>query len=246
MFEFFYTTFMILCKAFAFYFTVISMFALLGKNKEIPVNKQLKFAALIAARNEESCITCIIDSLHHQDYPKHLLDIFVIPNNCTDNTSAVSKRAGATILSPPSTVKNKGSALQFSMNELLTHNEDYDAFIVFDADNEASPQFVSAMNQTLGNGFRVAKSRIFAKNQTVSWVATCYDIHFCIANLFLNRARIRVGLSARLIGTGFAVTSEYLREINGFNTSTIAEDAEFFAICAANGEKIGFSENAIT
>ena len=74
----------------------------------------------------------------------------------------------------------------------------------------------------------------------------CYDIHFCTANLFLNRARARIGLSARLIGTGFAVTSDYLREIGGFNTITITEDAEFFAICAVEGEKIAFCENAIT
>ncbi len=56
------------------------------------------------------------------------------------------------------------------------------------------------MNQTLCNGVRVAKSRILAKNREDSWVAMCYEIHFCTANLFLNRARVRIGLSARLIG----------------------------------------------
>lgn len=49
-----------------------------------------------------------------------------------------------------------------------------------------------------------------------------------------------------MIGTGFSVTRDYLLKIGGFNTQTITEDAEFFAICAANGEKIAFCENAIT
>lgn len=246
MFENIYSIFMIICKIFAVYFALISIFSLLGKKKEQRTSKQLKFAALIAARNEETCIAGIIESLKKQDYSTELLDIFVIPNNCTDNTAIVSERAGALVITAPISVRSKGEALHYSMNELLKSDKNYDAFLVFDADNEASPQFVSSMNQTLCNGARVAKSRIFAKNRKDSWVATCYDIHFCTANLFLNRARVRLGLSARLIGTGFSVTSDYLRELGGFKTQTITEDAEFFAICGARGEKIAFCEDAIT
>ena len=240
------TIFQTTTTVFALYFALISVFALLGKKKEKQTDKQLKFAVLIAARNESSCIAGIITSLQKQNYPPDLLDIIVVPNNCTDHTAQVAAEAGAMVLPTPSTVKCKGAALQYAMNQLMEGDEHYDAFMVFDADNEASPQFVAAMNRTLCNGANVVKSRIFAKNQTQSWVATCYDIFFCSANLFLNRARVRIGLSARLIGTGFCVTCDYLDKIHGFQTKTMTEDAEFYAICAGNGEKIAFCEDAIT
>lgn len=241
-----YTSYMFILKMFAIYFGIISIFSLFGKKKENQTDIRLKFAVLIPARNEQNCIAGIIDSLKKQDYRQELIDIYVIPNNCTDNTATIALASGSYVLQAPDDVKYKGGALQFAINKLLDDDKQYDAFLIFDADNVASSNFVSSMNQTLGNGARVAKSRILAKNNTESWVATCYDIHFCTANLFLNRARIRIGLSARVIGTGFAIRSTYLKEIGGFNTTSITEDAEFFAGCAANGEKIAFCENAIT
>lgn len=246
MLDIIYNAFFLICKVFAMYFVIISIFLVFGKKKEKQTCKKLRFAALIAARNEENCISGIIDSLKDQKYPNELIDIFVIANNCTDNTAVVAKASGAYVMEAPKHIKYKGGALQFAMNKLLNSDNDYDAFLIFDADNEASPDFVGSMNQTIYNGARVAKSRILAKNPEDSWLAMCYEIHFCTANLFLNRARARIGLSARLVGTGFAVTSDFLREIGGFNTITITEDAEFCAICAAQGEKIGFCENAIT
>ncbi len=68
------------------------MFSLFGKKKEKQTDKKLKFAALIAARNEETSISRIIHSLKNQDYPNELIDIFVIPNNCTDNTGPVANK----------------------------------------------------------------------------------------------------------------------------------------------------------
>ena len=242
MLDIMYDLFMILCSFFVMYFGIISIFCILGKKEESDVKEQLKFAILIAARNEEKCIANSIKSLKEQNYPNELLDIYVIPNNCTDNTKQISQNAGAKIIEVPSDVNNKGKALKFAMDKLEDY---YDAFIVFDADNEVNKDFVKSMNKTLGNGYRVAKSRIAAKNRKNSPIATCYDIHFCTANQFLNRARVRLGLSARVIGTGFAVKTDFLKEIGGFNTETITEDAEIFAICASNGEQVGFCEEAI-
>lgn len=239
----------ILClitKIFAVYFAVISIFGLLRPKAPKGDGRQLKFAVLIAARNEESCIEGIIRSLKVQNYPEHLCHIYVIPNNCTDNTAAAAAAAGARVLSVSSEVHSKGAALREAMDRLLLSKENYDAFCVFDADNQADKNFLEAMNRTLTSGVRVAKSRILAGNPGDSWVCACYDTYFCNANLFMNRARERLGLSARLIGTGFAVKADFIRELGGFRTETITEDAEFYAICAARGERIAFCEEAVT
>lgn len=55
---------------------------------------QTRFAVLIAARNEEPVISGLIESLLRQNYPKELFDIYVIPNNCTDDTAGAAQRAG--------------------------------------------------------------------------------------------------------------------------------------------------------
>ena len=54
-----------------------------------------RFAVLIAARNEQEVIGPLVDSLLRQDYPKELYDVWVIPNNCTDDTAGAARAAGA-------------------------------------------------------------------------------------------------------------------------------------------------------
>ena len=60
-----------------------------------------KFAVLIAARNEELVIGPLINSLLTQNYPPELYDIWVIPNNCTDNTALAARSFGAKVLEFP-------------------------------------------------------------------------------------------------------------------------------------------------
>jgi len=237
--------FFLLMTVFGVYFAAVSICFLLRKRSAPEANRQLRFAVLVAARNEEACIAGIIESIRQQNYPRDLADIYVIPNNCTDNTANIAAAAGAHILHVSSAVKSKGQALHEAFAHLLkTHA--HDAYCVFDADNEANPAFLAEMNRALCAGARVAKSRIFAKNPHESWVCACYETFFCNANLFLNRARHQLSLSARLIGTGFAVRRDLLEELDGWNTETLTEDAEFYAILSARGEQIAFVPEAIT
>lgn len=56
---------------------------------------QNRIAVVVAARNEAAVIGNLIESLHQQDYPQELMDVYVIPNNCTDNTKEVALEHGA-------------------------------------------------------------------------------------------------------------------------------------------------------
>lgn len=240
-----YHIFCLVFSIYGIYFGAISICFLLKKRAIPPSTGHLRFAALIAARNEEDCIAGIVESIRQQNYPPELIDVYVIPNNCTDNTANVAVAAGAQILSVSTSVRSKGQALHEAFAQLLTTG-DHDAFCVFDADNEAHPDFLAEMNRTLSAGSRAAKSRILSKNAHESWVCACYETYFCNANLFLNTARHKLGLSSRLIGTGFAVRRDLMEELGGWNTTTLTEDAEFYAMLSARGEKIVFAPGAIT
>ena len=60
-------------------------------------HKLHRYAAVISARNEANVIGGLIASLKAQNYPCELLDIYVIADNCTDDTAQVAVQAGAKV-----------------------------------------------------------------------------------------------------------------------------------------------------
>lgn len=231
-------------KAFSFYFLIIALFAWKRPRPYPKSRPRTRFACLIAARNEEAVIGALVESLRAQSYPAALYDIYVIPNNCTDDTEGAARAAGAQIFRCFEPVRCKGDALHEAVSWLLPRG--YDAFCVFDADNLVHQDFLSHMNDAFCAGARVAKARMRVKNPGDSWVAGCYGLYFALFDVFFNRPRAALGLSAKLVGTGFAVHREVLLRQGGWNTETIAEDAEFAAQCACRGERVWWVSEALT
>ena len=60
-----------------------------------PAENYHKYAILIPGRNEEPVIANLIESIHKQDYPKELITVFVVADNCTDNTAKIAREHGA-------------------------------------------------------------------------------------------------------------------------------------------------------
>ena len=234
----------ILLKVFSLYFFVVALFCLRRPGTPARRAPKTRFACLIAARNEEAVIAQLVESLKRQRYPDSLYDIYVIPNNCTDWTEERAREAGAKIFRCFEPVRRKGDALHEAIAWLLPQG--YDAFCVFDADNVVHPDFLARMNDTLLSGARAAKGAMRVKNPGDSWAAGCYGLYFTLFDTFFNRARANCGLSAKLVGTGFAVRRDLLEELGGWNTETMAEDAEFSAQCAAMGERIWYVPQAVT
>ena len=65
------------------------------KAKEHLPEKRNRYAVLIAARNEEKVIGQLIESIHNQNYPQELIDIYVMADNCTDSTAEIALQEGA-------------------------------------------------------------------------------------------------------------------------------------------------------
>jgi len=84
-----------------------------------PAKKNHKYAVLIAARNEQTVIGNLIDSIRSQDYPSELVTIFVVADNCTDETAKVAREAGAVVYERfDSEHRTKGYALQFLVKNI--------------------------------------------------------------------------------------------------------------------------------
>ena len=91
-------------------------YSLFVHKKSRRIKKNNSYGILIAARNEENVIGNLIDSLKNQNYPSELISIYVVADNCTDNTSSVAKEHGAIVYERYNTSKiGKGYALNFCL-----------------------------------------------------------------------------------------------------------------------------------
>ena len=138
------------------------------KEKPLLINKKHKFMAIIPAHNEEKVIGNLIESLKLQNYNQELYDIYVIADNCTDNTANVAKKAGAIVYKRFDEMhKTKGYALNWFLKQKIDEKADYDAFIVFDADNIVDKNFLDVMNRKLCQGEEVVQGYKDIKSRKV-------------------------------------------------------------------------------
>ena len=120
------------------YQLLISLCSLIKiKDKPLKVKKDHKFMAIIPAHNEEAVVGNLIESLKNQNYNKDLYDIYVIADNCTDNTAEVARNAGAIVFERFDPAhKTKGYALQWFLKQKIEENADYDALISISDENK--------------------------------------------------------------------------------------------------------------
>ena len=215
------------------------------KEKKLLTNKKHKFMAIIPAHNEEAVVANLVESLKEQNYPKELLDIYVIADNCTDRTAEFARKAGAIVFERfDSKNKTKGHALKWFLAQKIEEESDYDAFCIFDADNIAMPNFIEEMNKKLCQGEEVVQGYRDIKNPTDSWIASGYALFYWTLHRFYHLARYNIGLSTLLNGTGFMVKFDVIKP-NGWETKTLTEDIEFSLQNIIAGRKLGWAIDAV-
>ena len=215
------------------------------KDKPLIVDKQHRFMAIIPAHNEEAVVGNLVESLKNLDYPKDLYDIYVIADNCTDNTAKVAKEAGAIVYERfDEKRKTKGYALQWFFKKKIEEDAPYDAFCIFDADNIVDKNFLKVMNKKLCQGEEVVQGYKDIKNPSDSWVSSGYAIFYWTMHRFYHLARYNIGLSPLMNGTGFMVKFDIIKP-NGWDTKTLTEDIEFSLKQIIKGERLGWAKDAI-
>ena len=131
--------------------------------------------------NEETVIGQLVESIRAQDYPSELVSIFVVADNCTDNTEIAARELGAIVYRRENREKiGKGYALEFLLQciERDGYMRNVDAFIVLDADNILDSEYVRAMNQMLCDGYNVSTSYRNSKNYCDNWLSAAYALWF--------------------------------------------------------------------
>ena len=94
------------------FYIVVGFFA---RAKVYPkTDRRYTYSFIIAARNEEKVVGNLIESIRRQEYNGKIANIFVVADNCTDNTAKVCRDLGAVVYERfDSAHARKGYALEF-------------------------------------------------------------------------------------------------------------------------------------
>lgn len=235
-----------LCFSYQFFYI---LYASIKKPKRFkPVEQKHRYAVLISARNEEAVIGHLINSIKLNDYPKDLVDIYVVADNCTDATAEISRNCGALVYERFDTEKRgKGYALNYLIGQIFSkHGRDhYDGFFVFDADNLLDKQYITHMDRCFSEGHRVITSYRNSKNYSSNWISAGYALWFIREARYLNNPRFLLNTSCAISGTGFLVHKDIIKQQDGWKHYLLTEDIEFTVDNVIKHEKVAYCHNAM-
>lgn len=230
------------------YQMVFVFLRLLGRRKQLEAKTLHKYAVVVSARNEAAVIGGLLDSIASQNYPSNLIDVYVVADNCTDDTAQVARAHRAIVYERFNRFQvGKGYALNYLFGQIETTVglESYDGYLVFDADNVLDENYIREMNKVFDNGYAVVTSYRNSKNYGSNWISAGYALWFLRESKYLNGARMQCGTSCAVSGTGFLVSSEIIQENNGWKHHLLTEDIEFSTDSMIQGRVIGYSEDAV-
>ena len=228
------------------FYLVVGLVCRWRKEKHQP-SRLRRYAAVISARNEEQVIGELLESLRKQNYPRELLDLYVVADNCTDDTAGAARKAGAFVYERRDPVhKGKGYAMDYLFRQLKEEGKDcYDGYFIFDADNLVDPDFVGEMNRTFDKGYDAVTCYRNSKNFGDNWISAGYSIWFLREARFLNFPRTLLGTNCHVSGTGFLVSAKVIEENGGWPFHLLTEDIQFSVDCAIRGKRIGYCDKAV-
>ncbi len=229
-----------------FHLTPYKILGFFATRKFKPAKKQHKYAIVIAARNEQTVIGNLLDSIANQDYPRELVTVFVVADNCTDETARIAREHGAICYERfNQSERTKGFALQFLFKQIERDygTKSFEGYFVFDADNLLNSDYITRMNEAFDSGEKIITSYRNTKNFDENWLASTYAIHWLRSIRFRHRARSVLRLATNIQGTGFLFDNIFVE--NGWNYTSLTEDRAFTADAVAHGYPISYNDAAV-
>lgn len=234
---------------FAFQLIMILFFWMKEKHFK-PSEDYGRAAVVICARNERDVIgDAIRDLLENQNYPKDRFDVYVVADNCTDDTAEVAAAAGAKVLihNDPDPAHHRAAyAIQYGFQQILASEEKYDFFIKFDADNHGCPDYIREMNNAFRQGVLVARPYEASTNGTQNtWTAVSATYYIRDSRIACN-FRERLHLDSMLTGAGMMVATSIIEELPGnWDALSTSDDSEFTVKRLIENKRVHYVADAI-
>lgn len=198
-------------------------------------------AVIIPAHDEEAGIGATIASLAAADYPRELLRIFVIADNCTDGTAQAARSAGAHVVERNDTVnRGKGQALDWMLRQQGGMLQGAGLLAFIDADMQVERDFFHAMAGAFSApDLLAAQGRYIVAKPERSVLAAIGFMSFCYVNHIRPAGRCFWGGTADLKGSGMVFRASFLLP-RGWPAHSIAEDIQLGKELMLEGIRVAY------
>jgi cellulose synthase/poly-beta-1,6-N-acetylglucosamine synthase-like glycosyltransferase len=227
------------------YLLIVSLAAMTARwrRKSQWTSPHLRFLVAIPAHDEEAGIAATVRSCFGLVYPRELFEVLVIADNCADQTAAVARREGATVLERLDPWhRSKGHALEYLCDQITQTGQidRLDAVVIIDADTVVDPNLLMGFADYLDRGNDWVQAFDTVANSDESWRTRLMTYSFSLINGVLLLGQTALGLSGGFRGNGMCFSTRGLRRFPWRNFSLV-EDLEYSWYLRLAGEKIGFA-----
>lgn len=215
--------------------------ASLGRPLPLPPPRQTRehLLFLIPAHNEHLLIERCVRSLMALDYPGTATTVTVIADNCTDDTAALARGAGATVLERQNAQeRGKGFAIGWALREL--RSIPWDAVVIIDADTVVEPDYALELQRWGSLLGRALQTYDTASNEFENWLTRLAGLLTRSRYDIALRLKASAGLSCPLTGDGVVLGRDLL-EAHPWDARTITEGWELYARLTLAGQRVGYA-----
>ncbi len=225
------------------YLFFLALVSIWPERKRSIVPPETKFAIVIPAHNESDLIGNTLVKLREVDYPPDLYDVFVIADNCEDNTAEIARSEGAQVWERQDLENlGKGYVLQWAFQRLLASG-DHSGYVVVDADTLLEPDFLHCINNRFCKGAKAVQGYSDVLNPEHSVVASLSYMGFVLNRNYRYKGRTRLGWTSNLMGTGMCFQREIIEKY-GWVATSIVEDIEYEMFLHLQGVLVSYAPEA--
>lgn len=213
-----------------------------GKDVSAPPSPRLtRFAILIPAHDEEAILGNLLKSLDALDYEKDHFAVYVVADNCTDDTAALVRATGRVQVYErfDTERRGKGYALNWLFKQLEAQQLRYDAYVILDADSVVNMAFLQIMHEQLLQGASALQACYSVLNATDSPGTALRWIALSLINYVRPLGRNALGGSSTLTGNGMCLSRELL-EHYPWQAFSLTEDYQYYLNLVLHGERVRF------
>lgn len=223
----------------------LTVMSWVGKKQPVVSNySDIRLAVLIPAHNEEEGLSGSLNSIFECNNPPTKDNVYVIADNCTDETAAIARNHDVSVLERTDDVnRGKGYALNYAFSYLLT-NGDHDGFIIIDADTFVDDNIFDEFRQLFANNGDAGQAIYRVRNPEASFRTRLMNIAFLAFNMLRPLGRDNAGLSVGILGNGFGLSRATISDIP-YDSFSIVEDLEYHLRLIRAGKKVTLLRNTV-